>query len=64
MLSLEDLAAFSVSAEDYEQDRRARQSPALGKALTTILFASSSPSEGCPPAQSNLGISEEDIEED
>src|SRR5271170_7632700 len=64
MLSLEDLAAFGVSAEDYEQDRQARQSLALGKALTRILPASSSPSKGCPPAQSNLGISEEDIEED
>jgi hypothetical protein len=64
MLSLEDLAAFGVSAEDYEQDRQARQSLALRKALTRILPASSSPSKGCPPAQSNLRISEEDIEED
>jgi hypothetical protein len=64
MLSLEDLAAFGVSAEDYEQDRQARQSLAVGKALTRILPTSASPSEGCPPAQSNLGISEEDIEED
>jgi hypothetical protein len=64
MLTLEDLAAFGVSAEDYEQDRQARQLLALGKALTRILPTSSSPSKGCPPAQSNLGISEEDIEED
>jgi hypothetical protein len=64
MLSLEELAAFGVSSEDYEQDRQARQSLALRKAPTRILPASYSPSKGCPPAQSNLGISEEDIEED
>ena len=64
MLSPEDLAAFGVSAEDYEQHRQARQSLTLGKALTRVLPASSSPSKGCPPVQSNLGISEEDIEED
>ena len=64
MLSLEDLAAFGVSAEDYEQDREARQSHALRKALARVLPVSSSPSKGCLPAQSNLGISEEDIEED
>jgi hypothetical protein len=64
MLSLEELAAFGVSAEDYEQDRQARQSLALRKAPTRIQPAFSSPSKGCPPAQSNLGISEEDIEED
>ena len=64
ILSLEDLAAFGVSVEDYEQDRQARQSLALRKALTRILPASFSPPKDCLPAQSNLGISEEDIEED
>src|SRR4051812_633364 len=63
MLSLEDLAAFGVSGEDYEQDRQVRQLLALRKALARIVPAPS-PSKGCPPAQSNLGISEEDIVED
>lgn len=46
MLSLEELAAFGVSAEDYEQDRQARQSLALRKVPTRILPASSSPPKG------------------
>lgn len=64
MLSLAYLAAFGVSTEGYEQDRQARQSLALGKAPTRILPASFSSSRGRLPAQPNLKIVEEDIQED
>ena len=64
ILGLEYLAAFGVSGKGYDQDRQARQSLALRKALTRILPTSFSPSRVYLPAQSNLKIIKEDIQED
>lgn len=54
----------SISCCFRRLDRQARQSLALGKAPTRILPASFSSSRGRLPAQPNLKIVEEDIQED
>jgi hypothetical protein len=59
--TLEDIAAFGISPEEYEQDQLARQ-PIAQKGLDEILFASSEPSIGRPSAQSSLRISQDDYE--
>jgi hypothetical protein len=63
MLSLEEIVAFGISPEEYEQDRLARQSIAQ-KALDDILSGSYAPSTSRQSAQHSLGISQADFEED
>jgi hypothetical protein len=63
-LTLEDLAAFGISLEEFEQDLQARDDLAVENAMTNILPASSPTSTGHPSTDTPLGISQEDYEED
>ena len=60
----EKLADLGISAEEYEQDQRARQRLRLTGALIDSFPASTSSSTGLPSALENLGISLGDYEED